>query len=171
MLLIAPSFAAARTGWQSARFLGRDLLKFATSVGYGSAPSDPRHTNLIGNRVNRKPEKIRKIEKVRFNLSISIHSDSRHSFPANGQPAGGDNCLEPTFLHDTRCESRQSFLLEKNVPLLTRATYRVKSAKRSAEGPRGPRGRFSPPVTPSMLGETCTPISPWNKASVCLLRS
>ncbi|MGA2060926.1 MAG: hypothetical protein ABSG67_10625 [Thermoguttaceae bacterium] len=49
-------------------------------LGSGSVPSDPCRTYYIGNRGIRKPEKIRKIEKVRSNQPISISSNSKQIF-------------------------------------------------------------------------------------------
>jgi hypothetical protein len=49
-------------------------------LGCGSVPSDPCRTYYIGNRGIRKPEKIRKIEKVRSNQPISISSNFKPIF-------------------------------------------------------------------------------------------
>jgi hypothetical protein len=69
------------------RYLGRGLRN--SPFGRSSVPSDLCRTNYIGNRGIRKPEKIRKIEKVRPNLLIPTYSTSLHSFPANYDTYGG----------------------------------------------------------------------------------
>jgi len=55
--------------------LGRGCSGFA-SFGYGSVPSDPRREYHIGNQGSRKPVKIRKIEKSRFDQSNSDYTVS-----------------------------------------------------------------------------------------------
>jgi len=71
------AFLALSTAWAAdcpqASGSGLSVIRL---LGCGSVPSDPCRTYYIGNRGIRKPEKIRKIEKVRSNQPISIPSNS-----------------------------------------------------------------------------------------------
>ena len=62
--------------------------RYSPPIGSGSAPSDPRRTNHIGNLGIRKSVKIRKIEKACSNHPIANPTSSRHNHPGQNNRSG-----------------------------------------------------------------------------------
>ena len=111
--LFAPSFGCLRQPTlPQASGSGPNVIHSA--LGCGSAPSDPRRTNYIGNQGIRKPEKIRKIEKACFNQPISINSDSFRTIQAEYDRQGRDEQTAARGEHEI---NRQGVAFKAGSPL------------------------------------------------------
>jgi len=111
---------AASNSRESAGIWVGAFRNYCRPLGYGSAPSDPRRTYYIGNRGNRKPEKIRKIEKACFSQPISSDSDSWHNVQRTGNRQGRN---KQTILPWRELVDGQGAAFEAGSPL--RTSFRV----------------------------------------------